>query len=106
MSFRSDWSLSFGHSRSRRHHPTIVSQTICHSDSEAIMTTEYIVLHVPTNLYSSLTFLHESSRVQVVTDDGRVTSMDSDNALLILAYAKNHPDFETSEVKTYAHGSN
>jgi hypothetical protein len=66
-----------------------------------------MVLHVPTGLYSSLTFLADSDRVQVVTDRNLVTSMDAQNALLILAYAQNHPDFETCAVETYTSpGSN
>jgi hypothetical protein len=62
------------------------------------MLREHMVLHKPSGLFSSLTFMADIERVQVVTDDGRVTSMDKENALLILAWANNHPDYETCEV--------
>lgn len=62
-------------------------------------TTEWLIEHIPSGLWSSLTFQKGNhSTVQVVTDSGHVVSMSLDSALTTLAYVSKNADYRVGEV--------
>lgn len=61
-------------------------------------TTEWLIVHIPSGAWSSLTFMKGNhSTVQVVREDGTY-SMSLDNALATLAWTSRQHDFQVCEV--------